>query len=411
MSEKIQNDREKQDKLKSIIRDLHEGKSADEVKKDFGRLIRNVSPQEISDMEQKLLDEGFPPEEIQRLCEVHVDVFKQSLDKEKKPHKLPGHPIHTFMEENKAAGGKIKILKPLARKLSRGVVSSEEQAQEALRALEPVLVHYTRKENQLFPYLEKHGFTGPSKVMWGKHDEIRLLFKKIKETLKASKPSDAAASLSELAGKIKKMIFMEEKILFPNALKRLSDSEWAEIRRGEGEIGYAWIKPGNLWDANIAGGVSSVPEEASGSRSKPRTAGTGGEAGLPLKTGNLTPEQINLMLTCLPLDISFVDENDKVLYYSDTLERLFPRSPAVIGREVRNCHPPKSVQIVEKIIESFRKKEKDKAEFWISMNGRFVHIRYFPMYDDAGNYKGVLEVSQDVTDIRSLEGERRLLDW
>ncbi|TFG59348.1 MAG: DUF438 domain-containing protein, partial [Spirochaetales bacterium] len=140
MSEILHNAAEKQEKLKAIIKDLHAGKSVDAVKKDFGQLIRNVSPQEISEMEQKLLDEGFPPEEIQRLCEVHVDVFKQSLDREKKPHKLPGHPVHTFMQENREAGAVLKTLKPLVRKLSRGGTEIIEKTRETVRNLENIIL-------------------------------------------------------------------------------------------------------------------------------------------------------------------------------------------------------------------------------------------------------------------------------
>ena len=135
------------------------------------------------------------------------------------------------------------------------------------------------------------------------------------------------------------------------------------------------------------------------------------DSSLSLDTGQLSVEQINIMLKHLPVDVSFVDASDELRYYSDTPQRIFARTPAVIGRKVQNCHPPKSVHVVQKIIDAFRAKEKDTAEFWIELKGRFIHIRYFAMRDKEGNYRGTLEVSQDVTEIRKLEGERRLLDW
>ena len=135
------------------------------------------------------------------------------------------------------------------------------------------------------------------------------------------------------------------------------------------------------------------------------------DSSLSLDTGQLSVEQINIMLKHLPVDVSFVDASDELRYYSDTPQRIFARTPAVIGRKVQNCHPPKSVHVVQKIIDAFRAKEKDTAEFWIELKGRFIHIRYFAMRDKGGNYRGTLEVSQDVTEIRKLEGERRLLDW
>jgi len=135
------------------------------------------------------------------------------------------------------------------------------------------------------------------------------------------------------------------------------------------------------------------------------------EKKMQLSQGQLSAGQVDLLLKNLPVDITFVDENDRVCYYSDTKDRIFPRSPAIIGRAVQNCHPPKSVHIVEDIVKNFKEKKKDKAEFWIQMDGQFIYIRYFPVYDDGGNYRGVIEVSQEISGIKALEGERRLLDW
>ncbi|MEW5815170.1 MAG: DUF438 domain-containing protein [Spirochaetota bacterium] len=404
MSDVFQNDIEKQEQLKKIIKALHDGKAVTEVKKDFARLLRNVSPQEISEMEQSLIKEGFPPEEIQRLCEVHVDVFRGALKKEKKPHKLPGHPVHTHMLENLEAKKILKKLKPLVKKTVKGNGRHFSQFEQEFNNLKQITLHYTRKENQLFPYLEKHNFTGPSKVMWGKHDEIRALLKMVETDFREKNLVRFKENALSLISKIGKMMFMEERILFPTALKKLSDQEWADIRRGEAEIGYAWVssesssvKPGNLWDANLVAPVSTsvVPQQTDS---------------LKLDTGVLTLEQVNMMLKALPLDISFVDENDKVLYYANNPERVFPRSPAVIGRAVQNCHPPKSLHLVEAILADFRKKERKEAEFWVNSKGRFLHIRYLPVYDAKGVYRGTLEITQDVTRIRQLEGEKRLLD-
>ncbi len=187
----------------------------------------------------------------------------------------------------------------------------------------------------------------------------------------------------------------------------MNTHEWADIKSGEPEIGYAWIASLNLWDAQIAKETQPVltdTQKETGMVQKDQSQ-------IQLSQGLLTAEQIDLLLKNLPVDITFVDENDKVRYYSDTKERIFPRSPAIIGRDVQNCHPPKSVHIVNDIVKKFKEKKKDVAEFWIQMNGKFIYIRYFPVYDENGAYKGILEVSQDVSDIKKLEGERRLLDW
>ena len=404
MSEYLQNDREKQEKLKTIIKRLHEGASVEEVKKDFAALIRNVSPEEISAMENALIQEGFPPEEIQALCDVHVSVFESTLKKHKSPKNMPGHPVRTYIDENKRAREILKSLKKKLGKLKTDKPDAFGTFRDELKTFKEIEKHFARKENQLFPYLERTGFEGPSKVMWGKHDEIREMMKSLETALDDGDIAGIKAAYKALDKGVRNLLFMEEKILYPTASRRLSGEDWAEIQRGEPDIGYAWIKPGALWEAGAVSLGSSAGREESGAPS--RDAGQE----IPMQEGRLTREQLNLMLTNLPIDLTYVDENDKVRYYSAAADRIFPRSPGIIGRSVQNCHPPKSVHIVEQIVESFRNKEKDVAEFWINFEGRFVYIRYFPLYKD-GEYKGVVELSQDVTGIRKLEGERRLLDW
>ncbi|MCK5737251.1 MAG: DUF438 domain-containing protein [Spirochaetaceae bacterium] len=398
----IKNHNDKQKQLKSIVMDLHEGKTPKEVKKRFDKLIRNVSPEEIADMEQGLIAEGMPVEQVQGLCDVHVSVFKSAIEVAPKGKVLPGHPIHSYREENKAAGKFARILLRESRHTNR----KGNRFSAAMEDMEALEIHFRRKENQLFPYLEAVNFTGPSKVMWGKHDEIREAFKEVRKAHTSGVNKVLRRKVRALTGAVKRMIFMEERILFPTALRKLSDKAWVEIRRGEAEIGYAWITPGNLWDANVVQAESSRESVAA-----PKPVVSSDNPGIPLETGELLPAQINMMLKALPFDLTYVDSNDKVCYYSQGKERLFPRSPGIIGRDVSNCHPPKSVHIVEKIVQSFRNKEKDVAEFWFTMNEKFIHIRYFPVYSELGLYKGTIEVSQDVTDIRALEGVRKLLDW
>ena len=393
----------RQERLKEIVQDLHEGSDIKAVRKRFAELIRNVSPEEIAQMEQALIAEGVPVEQVQKVCDVHVQVFEQALGRQRKSRVLPGHPVHTYLEENKAARKVLKRIRPLLRQVSRG--ARAEELEKELEQLKRIEIHYQRKENQLFPYLEQVDFTGPSKVMWGKHDEIRAQLRELETAYREQDWGRFTSVGRGLLRAIRRMIFMEEKILFPTSLKKLSDKQWVEIRRGEGEIGYAWVQPGNLWDPSVvaAGSESKVSGQEDAAAQSP--------AEMALDEGKLNLEQINLMLKNLPLDVTYVDENDRVRYYSQGLERIFPRSPAVIGRAVQNCHPPASVHVVEKILDSFKRKEKDQAEFWLTLKDRFIHIRYFAIYDRKGEYRGVVEVSQDVTDIRALKGQRRLLDW
>ena len=403
------NDKDSQDKekiLKKIIKELHKGVPVEQLQETFAELIQRTSPEEIAAMENALIQEGFPVEEVQRLCDVHAKVFEASLEKVGKPSKIPGHPVYTFIEENKEAVKILDELKKIAKKFKKNRALDEDvsQLKEIFFRLREIEKHFARKENQLFPALEAKGFTGPTKVMWGKHDEIRDALKNMQSLLESEKWDELYKAFKDAASRISKMIFLEEKILYPTAMKKLNDSEWAQIKRGESEIGYAWIKPSNLWDANLA--------EAKSYQAAPEIKTYEPEVNsIRLSEGSLTREQIDLILTNLPVDVTFVDENDKVCFYSAQKERIFPRSPGIIGRAVQNCHPPKSINIVNDIIKAFREKKKDSADFWIQMNEKFIYIRYFPVYNDKGEYKGVIEVTQDISEIKKLKGQKRLLDW
>ena len=402
-------DPERLEALKQIIKDLHAGHPMDELTQRFGELIEDVEASEIAAMEQRLIAEGMPESEVKRLCDVHVQVFSGALEGHEKVKTPAGHPIDTFQRENEAL---LQITTSL-RKVA-GAIRATDDPMAAWPALKTPLtktlerlregeLHYVRKENQLFPFLEKHGVEGPSKVMWALHDDIRAALKDALRYAAEDNAEQAALSSEWLAQTIDDMVTKEEKILFPMSMEMLSNEEWVEIRAGEGDVGYAFISDVAPWPAG-GNGKGALAAQAG-------TVASGGPAGLlNLTTGSLTAEQVNIMLGTLPFDLSFVDEHDEVRYYSEG-ERIFPRSPGVIGRTVQNCHPPHSVDKVQQIIDAFRAGEKSAADFWIQAHGKFLHIRYFAMYDASGAYRGTLETVQDVTAIRALEGERRLVDW
>jgi PAS domain S-box-containing protein len=269
--------------------------------------------------------------------------------------------------------------------------------------------HYLRKENLLFPYLEKHGFYGPSSVMWAIHDDIRAKLKELQQILTKYRDYDFAALVSAmkqvaqpLSTAITEMIYKENNILYPAALERLSDAEWLAIKEQSAELGYCLIQPGDEWP-------QAITKEQPAAAAQPAEAPVIPSA-LSLDTGSLTPQEINLLLKHLPVDITFVDKDDTVRYFSQTPERIFPRAKAIIGRKVQNCHPPASIHVVNRILDDFRQGKRDVAEFWIQMKGKFVHIRYFAVRDENGAYVGTIEVTQDITRIRELTGERRLLE-
>ncbi|MBN1814392.1 MAG: DUF438 domain-containing protein [Anaerolineae bacterium] len=392
MSEYINNQSKRKEALKDVIRQLHEGKTVDEVKAEFAALLQGVGGDDIAEIEQALIAEGLPETEIKRLCDVHVAVFRETLDAQEEPASAPGHPVDTFRAENEAAAKVLDALDGAIR------VSDWAQARKGLAKLQEYDRHYLRKENVLFPYLEKHGFTGPSSVMWATHDDVRAGWKYLSKLL-AGEPDAAQVTevFEPLAIAIREMFYKEENILFPTALEKLTLEEWAEIRAQEAEVGYCYVELDGAWIPGETAPRSAEPAPAVGDL-------------VPLNTGALTLQQIDWLLTNLPVDVTYVDANDDVRFFSATKERIFPRSSAIVGRKVQKCHPPASVHRVQRIVDDFRAGRRDEAEFWIQMGGKFIHIRYFAIRDEQGVYQGTLEVSQDVTAIRALEGERRLLD-
>jgi hypothetical protein len=405
MSEYINNVSRRKEVIKNVLKQLHDGRSLEDVKAEFGALVREASSAEIAEVEQMLIEEGTSPEAIQLLCDVHVAVFQEALDRESAPDAQVGHPVFIFRQENQAL---LDLLARIRMTFEGLEADPQPQSVEGLREqLETLAIferHYRRKENLLFPYLERYGFTGPSTVMWGIHDQIRAQIKALRakaEELPASL-GEAHPAFKQLAEEMESMVYKEEKILFPAAIERLKAVEWLAISEQESGIGHFMVdKPILSAQPATFSTAQSIPVQAAA----PPIA----EGELQLKVGVLTLEQVNLMLSSLPLDVTFVDEHDTVRFFSQSRERIFDREPAIIGRKVQNCHPPQSLDRVQRILDDFRAGRSDDADFWIQMGGRFIFIRYAALRDSSGAYRGTLEATQDLTELRKLEGERRLL--
>jgi DUF438 domain-containing protein len=419
MSEYINNGTRRKETLKDILRQLHAGAPVEQVKSQFALLADEISSEEIAEVEQMLIDEGMPIEQVHNLCDVHVAVMRAALDRQDTPSAIPGHPLHTLDAENNAAALLLDSLQKALDEYSSNLgAAALTELQQNVAQLQEFDRHYLREENLLFPFLEKYDFSGPSQVMWQTHDQVRAGWKNLRKILESAAVSQEKLNLFEqqflsVEHAMRELFYKEEKILFPTSLKLLKESDWAAISYQEDAIGYFAIQPGDQWVPKIAAAVSAnVPPQAASQTSPPEpvTIAPPTEGALPLDVGALTLDQINLLLKNLPVDVTFVDENDRVRYFSQSRERIFRRAPAIIGRRVQQCHPPQSVHRVQQIVDDFRSGTRDEAEFWIQMGGRFIHIRYYAVRNPDGEYRGTLEVSQDVTGIRALQGERRLID-
>ncbi|NLW22919.1 MAG: DUF438 domain-containing protein [Tissierellia bacterium] len=401
MSELINNREYRQKMLKEIIKELHEGKSVDEVKEKFEKVIEGVSPLEISAMEAQLVKEGLPIEEVQRLCNVHAAVFKGSIEEIHHPDEVPGHPIYAMRQENKAIEEYIdNNLYPNLEKFEKE--DSRENINNLIQDLNmlwDIDKHYSRKENLIFPYLEKYGITTPPKVMWGVDDEIRALIKESKLMLTdyRGNKEEVIEKIKETAHEIKEMIFKEDSILFPMALQTLTEDEWISIYKESDEIGYCLIAPEREWELKRVTISEKDAEEAVHDKY------------VRFETGFLTPEEVSGIFSAIPGDMTFIDKDDVVKFFSDDEDRIFARTKAVIGRTVQNCHPPASVNVVEKLLEDFKSGKKDSESFWIKMGDMYVLISYFAVRSKKGEYLGTLEFTQNIAPIQEIKGEKRLL--
>ncbi|MFH1755445.1 MAG: DUF438 domain-containing protein [Candidatus Latescibacterota bacterium] len=408
MSELIQDKRKRKDLLKHMIQQLHAGEAPDAVRPQLVRLLGQVPYDEVVEVEQELIAEGLPVQDVLKLCDVHTEAMRGAIDTSKAPAAPLGHPAHTFQQENKALEWEITGLGKLYDKAAG--MDAGDSAGDLLNnirghfnALMDVEKHYQRKENLLFPFLEKHDITGPPTVMWGKHDETRGLLKAAIETLDASAGINAEEAqgvitlvLKPASDAVSGMIDKEEQILLPMCLDTLDDKEWYQVYRGSNELGYCLYAPEEEWRPE---GVEPEPVESLDK----------GKIHLP--TGSFTPRELEAVLNNIPFDITFVDADDTVRYFSHGRERIFARSRAILGRKVQFCHPPKSVDTVQKILDDFHAGRQSHAHFWIELGGKFISIEYFALRDADGKYLGTLEVSQNLTKKRALTGEQRLLSY
>ena len=408
MSELIDNKKKRREVLAKIIMKLHDGKTVEEVKEEFSKLIEGVSATEISEMEQELIANGMPVAEIQRLCDVHAAVFKGSIEEihesDLSLEQIPGHPMHTFKRENRAIERHInKLLLP---KIDEYTGSGDKEVKEALiegfNKLHSIDRHYSRKENLIFPFMEKNNITAPPKVMWGVDDEIRHGIRDLINMLGSEELDlpDFKEKAKVVLTRVTEMVYKEENIMFPMIIDLLTFDDWAAIEQASAEIGFTMIEDVKRWNRSQA---AMIPE-------KNEQAVQSDETKIMMDAGSLRRDEINAIFNTVPFDMTFVGADDRVKYFTQGRERIFDRPKTIIGREVKNCHPPSSVHIVEKIVESFKNGEKDHEDFWIDLKGSKIHIRYYAVRDKDGEYLGTLEVTQDISDIKRLEGERRIMD-
>jgi uncharacterized protein len=389
--------------LKKIFKDLHDGKNVDEVKAHFDAFIGKITIEEISKLGNDFLEEeGIAITEVHRLYAAHMEIFKGAIEEEyqeiNRPEDQPGHPVHTFKLENRELDKLVQSKLKIHLELFEQEDSTENiyKLAEDINLLLDIDKHFSRKENLIFPYLEKYGIYGPTNNMWRIDDFIRDAIKDAKQQLTSYNGDKKAISeaVQFIIAEVSSMIYREENILFPMALSHFTEDEWVKIARESDEIGFCLTSPEAEWKPER----NRLDEKAIS------------EGYIKMETGILSLKQLELLLNHLPVDITFIDQDDVVRYFSHGKERIFARTKAVIGRTVQNCHPPRSVHVVEELLADFKSGKKDTEDFYIKFRDKYVYIRYFAVRDENGEYIGTLEFTQNIDPIQAIEGEKRILE-
>ncbi|HRG03980.1 MAG: DUF438 domain-containing protein [Bacteroidia bacterium] len=376
---------------------IYKQKAAETIHKFQSTTIANITPDDVVIFVHQLVDSGYPMDDIKSGINKLLNVLRRPLDDFRYEKPADDSFFGVCIQNNAQAISHLNKIRPYILEINKKALTSEIKTEliTLWTDVQKFTDYYQIKENILFPLVEKYVADYRCiSVMWSIHDDIR---KNINQLIDILNLNDTDLKhLNRLTGdifyNIYSIIFREERLLFPVIQKYIPADEIENIWNESVESGFPYINPPkkeNVMEKN------KVPSDL-----------------IELKSGQLTAEQIVLVFSHLPVDITFVDENNKVRFFSTPKERIFHRTNAVIGRDVHNCHPKESVHVVEQIVEAFRAGKKDKADFWISMrNGKRVLIQYFAVRNEHNEYKGVIEVTQEISEIQRLEGDRRILDW
>ena len=376
---------------------IYKQKAAETIHKFQSTTIANITPDDVVIFVHQLVDSGYPMDDIKSGINKLLNVLRRPLDDFRYEKPADDSFFGVCIQNNAQAISHLNKIRPYILEINKKALTSEIKTEliTLWTDVQKFTDYYQIKENILFPLVEKYVADYRCiSVMWSIHDDIR---KNINQLIDILNLNDTDLKhLNRLTGdifyNIYSIIFREERLLFPVIQKYIPADEIENIWNESVESGFPYINPPkkeNVMEKN------KVPSDL-----------------IELKSGKLTAEQIVLVFSHLPVDITFVDENNKVRFFSTPKERIFHRTNAVIGRDVHNCHPKESVHVVEQIVEAFRAGKKDKADFWISMrNGKRVLIQYFAVRNEHNEYKGVIEVTQEISEIQRLEGDRRILDW
>lgn len=409
--------------LTDILTRLHHGSTPDEVQAEFDQHFQGVSAIEISLMEHQLIesdDNDITFEDVMELCNVHANLFKNKVDGagDISEFEKPGHPIHVLKTENQAMRAALMRINRLIKNISDDALEPG-----ILRGLKNQLAllgqfehHYQRKEEVIFPVMEKYNHTAPPKVMWGVDDQIRALFADVLTQLDSIHDTGVTAlkeSFDAFSHEFTEMIFKEESIMIPLVLDIFNEDDWLHIAEDSERFGYTIVEPEEKWVPERIDFVEEKEADHSESQvEKPLDLNNLPDTQeIPFGQGFLTLKEVRKILDLIPMELTFINKDDVFKYFNNSIpdeDKAFLRAPSAIGREVKNCHPPKSLAMVLKLVEDLRSGVKEKEQMWFERkNGQFIHVTYVAVRDDDGAYMGILEYVQDIAPLKELTGMKR----
>ncbi len=422
--------------IKEMLREIHYGRNVDEAKEKLKDILLSVKPWEIPIIEQQLIKDGITVAQIANMCNVHIEIFKSQLNLQENLKNIPEwHPLDILLKENENIIRDSELISFYVKTIENEKDKEKlktilEELKNFIRTIWDIKNHYLKLQLIVYPYLERRGITAVPRVLWTKEDEIMDNLRDATKSLFENKDLDTIIKkLKELSSSLSDQVYREDNILYPTIWVLFKEGEWAMIHEQFFKLGFYKLYPSpDSWKSNAQKiypfqvesrisdeDVKKLPEEMRNvimsfgldqDNYSPRD-----ENSIVLNEGYLNAEEINSIFHALPFEITFIDKNDRLKFFNDGNDIYFKRTKATVGRKVELCHPPKSVHMVKKIIEDFKNGKRDVAEFWINIKDRKIHIRYFPVRDSNGEYLGTLEVVQDITDIKKIEGEKRLMDF
>ncbi|MEM3545576.1 MAG: DUF438 domain-containing protein [Candidatus Bathyarchaeia archaeon] len=414
-------DRGKIEALKSMLLSLHKGESIEELKRKFKGVLETISPIEISLVEQELVREGVSISEILRLCDLHVELIRDTLRSSLLMDVPKGHPVSLISRENEHITKLAEALNVYAGALSK---ASSGEAESHLKAISNILaelrksrLHYRKIQMLIFPYLERRGITAIPRVLWGREDQIIVKLRELstlveKELTHPKEYPNIAEKAMEVSREISDLIFREERILLPAVWILLSEGEWVAIHEAAKDIGYLipidveWAsraKPLLPYEVNgvvTREQVESLPQEFKFAALAPDTYEVRSEEDLEFETGFLSKDEVEAIFRHLPIEVTYADVNDRVTFFSQSIFRKgFARTKTIIGRRLGYCHPPRLEHFVKSNVDDLKAGKSDYKEYWTKLGDRTIRVIIAAVRDKDGKYLGTLEIVEDLTEI------------